>query len=38
MTENIPNLGRKTDIQIQEAKKILKKGEPKKIHTKTHYN
>ena len=31
-----PNMGKKADIQIQEAQKVP--NEPKKTHTKTYYN
>lgn len=32
MTENIPNLGKETDMQIQEAQRVLNKMNPKQ-HT-----
>ena len=34
--ENVPNLVKETDIQVQ--KHSLKQIEPKVVHTKTHYN
>lgn len=37
VTESFPNIGKETDIQIQEAQSS-KKDEPKQTHTKTHYN
>ena len=37
MAENFPNLGKETDIQVQESQ-CPKKDETKEIHTKTYYN
>jgi len=36
-SENFPNLGKETDIQIQETQSS-KQDEPKETHTETHYN
>lgn len=36
MAEYFPNLGRETNIQIQEAQKSIKSDESKGIHTETH--
>ena len=37
MGENLPNLAKETDLQVQEAQSP-KQDEPKETHTKTHYN
>ena len=37
MAENFPNLGKKTDIQVQEIQSP-KQDQPKEYHTKTHCN
>lgn len=37
MAENVPNLGKRTNLQVQEAQKRMKKDESKENHTKTHY-
>lgn len=37
IADNIPKLGKETDIQVQEAQSP-RHDEPKEIHTKTHYN
>lgn len=38
IAENLPNLGRETDIQIQEAHRVSNKMNPKRSTGKTHYN
>lgn len=38
VAENFPNLGKETDIHIQEATKNSKYNKSKEIHTKTHYS
>ena len=37
MAENLPNLAKEMDIQVQEGESP-KQDEPKEIHTKTYYN
>ena len=37
IAENFPNLGKETDIQVQEAESP-KQDELKEVHNKTHYN
>ena len=36
VTENVPNLVKETDTQVQEAERPIK-DEPKETHTKIHY-
>ena len=36
ITEKLPNLGNKTDIQVQKAQIVPNKVNPKEVHTKTH--
>ena len=38
MAENFPNLGKKTDIQIQEAQGVPNKRNPKKPTSRQTYN
>lgn len=38
MTEHLLNLGKKTDIHIQETQRASKYDEPKEIHTNTYDN
>ena len=38
MTENIPNLVKEIDMQLQEAQRVPNKKNPKNIHMKTPHN
>ena len=39
MKENFPNLAKEIDFrEVQEAQRVPKKLDPKKEHTKAHYN